>query len=482
MSIRTLMVVVVLGWSNVVAWTASAQDSQPPETAMPSFLPQGRSTAFLGVASRPVADGVTVLRVVPDSSAWKLGIEAGDVIEAIDGFQVGLINGATFSLGSEIRRSGETVELRIRDARTGEVATRTASVGGRATNKGSLDTTPRLGVNSRISPQGETIVRVTPESPAASANLQVGDLVTAVDGYPVGSMNGHVYSLASEIRHSAGQCSLTIQRNGQTLQVPVQFTSRPITTATRVHLLVMGLSDDKSIGDGIKGNLQYISQMLEPIDDEFRASFRQIDGDACTARNIIQAVRALQVAPGESIFCYYAGHGAYDPQRAARDDPSGGHFFQIPGGDLLRKTLMDELRAKHARLTVLITDTCNVASDFIPSAGAVQPPAYKEPPIRTLLLRYRGVVDISGTTRGQFGWYISKFGIFTACFVEAVPQAGGTWSGVLAKADALTRETYSTLKKTMLAHADKQDPNMLDSLRKQQTQAPQAFQLDVVLD
>jgi hypothetical protein len=481
MSIRSLAIVLVLGWSSVVISTASAQDPQPSE-AMPAFLPQGRSTAFLGVVSQPRADGVTVLSVVPDSSAWKLGLEAGDVIQSIDGFRVGIINGATYSLPSEIRRSGEEVQLQIRDRQTGEVVIRTTTVGGRATNKGSLDSTPRLGVFSNVSSQGETISGVTPGTPAASANLQVGDVVTAVDGYRVGIMQGNVYSLASEIRHAAGQCSLTIQRDGQTLRVPVQFTSRPITTSSRVHLLIMGLSDDKAIGDGVQGNLLGIADMLEPIGDDLRASFKQVDGANCTADNILQAVKALQVQPGESIFCYYAGHGAYDPQRSDSDDPSGGHFFQIPGGDLLRKTLMDELRAKNARLTVLITDTCNVASDYEPRAGAAPQAPFQEPPIRTLLLRYRGVVDISGTSRGQYGWYISKFGIFTAGFIEAVPQAGGTWSGVLAKARELTQSNFTELKQYFLTHSDKQDANVLDSLRKQPTQAPQAFQLDVTLD
>jgi PDZ domain-containing protein len=482
MRTMSLVIVLVLGWLGPAAGVVNAQDQPQADAAMPAFLPEGRSIAFLGVSSQPVAGGASVLTVVPDSSAWKLGLEAGDVIESIDGFRIGLINGATYSLPSEMRRSGEQVELRIRDARTGEVATRTVAVGGRATNKGSLDSTPRLGVFSNVSSQGETIASVTPQSPAAAAHLQVGDLVKSVDGYRVGVIDGNVYSLASEIRHSSGQCSLSVQRDAQTLTVPVQFSLRPITTSARVHLLLIGLSDDKAIGDGVKGNLLGLSEMLEPVTAEFRASFRQIDGADCTAQNILQAVKALQVAPGESVFCYYAGHGAYDPQRAGRDDPSGGHFFQIPGGDLMRKTLMEELRAKNARLTVLITDTCNVPATAELTAGAPVPPMFAEPPIRTLLLRYRGVVDISGTSRGQYGWYLSQFGIFTVSFVGAVPQGGGTWSGVLAKARDNTQQNYRDLKEFMLAHADKQDPDTIKSLRDQQTQAPQAFQLDVTLD
>ncbi|MGC3968491.1 MAG: PDZ domain-containing protein [Pirellulales bacterium] len=459
-----------------------AQDSSPAESALPAFLPEGRSKAFLGVVSRAVDDGAVIQRVVERSAAWDLGLEAGDVVQAIDGFQVGVINGATYSLPSEIRRSGDKVELQIRDRRTGDVIQRTAEIGGRATNKGSLDSTPRLGVNSEVSTSGESVVRIAPDSPAKRAGVRVGDVIKSVDGYRVGVIDGNIYSLASEIRHSAEQCVLTVQRGGQSLRLPVQFKAGPIDSATRVHLLLIGLTDDDKIGPGIEGNLMMLEAMLEPVSSQQRASFQKINGADCNARNILQQIRALNVQPGEAVFCYYAGHGAYDPQRTDRNDRSGGHFLQIPGGDLLRKTIMDELRTKNAKLTVLVTDTCNVPS--VPELFGSEPgePMFDEPPIVTLLLRYRGVVDVSGSSRGQYGWFTRGFGIFTLGFVRAVGKGGGTWSGVLDSADEATRKEFHNIKEAVLADPSGMDPNTLAQIRNQRTQAPQAFQLDVTRD
>lgn len=54
---------------------------------------------------------------------------------------------------------------------------------------------PYLGVASRITPEGESVTRVAPEGPAARAGLEVGDVVLAIDGRPLGPHT----SLSSEL-------------------------------------------------------------------------------------------------------------------------------------------------------------------------------------------------------------------------------------------------------------------------------------------
>jgi hypothetical protein len=131
-----------------------------------------------------------------------------------------------------------------------------------------------------------------------------------------------------------------------------------------------------------------------------------ISGADCNARTIISKVRLLgrRVKAGDSIFCHYSGHGAFDPRFAA-NDPAGGHFFQIPNGDLMRKTLFDNLLAQPGRLKALVTDTCNVQAVARP-AGRL---SYEQStvvasgptPLEQLLLYHRGYLDVSATSRGN---------------------------------------------------------------------------------
>jgi len=447
---------------------------------VPGFLPEGRSKAFLGVVSQTNQQGAVVSSVVPQSSAALIGMESGDIVQEIDGFRVGIINGATYSLPSEIRRSGDEVDLVIRDQRTGNLINRRAKVGGRATNKGSPATTPRLGVTSQVDGRGETVVQVFPSTAGSAAGLQPGDLITHVDGYRVAIIDGNTYSLASEIRHSPSGCTLTIQRGGVEQNVLISFGARPVAT-TRVHVLMIGLSDDDKIGRGILSNLDMVDGLLTEIPPDRLGTVRRIDGADCRATTIMEAVRSLNVAADEAVFLYYAGHGAYDPRANPAVDPTGGHFFQIPDGDLSRKAVWDALVAKRARLTVLVTDTCNVPSVPIFVAGAPGRPQLPEPPIVTLLLRHRGEVDISGSTRNQFGWFKPDGGIFTVAFVNSIHMGSGNWGDLLRASGQNTRQLYTQLKQAALA-APALPPDIRKALEGQKDQVPQAFRLDVRQD
>lgn len=71
---------------------------------------------------------------------------------------------------------------------------------------------------------GTGCAKGAPASPAKVAGLQPGDTVTAVDGKPVGSWD----ELTAVLRDSAGKTlTLTVQRDGKTLQVPVVMATAP---------------------------------------------------------------------------------------------------------------------------------------------------------------------------------------------------------------------------------------------------------------
>ena len=77
----------------------------------------------INVQNSPV--GVQVVNVGPGSVAQAAGLEAGDTIVAVEGFQVGFVGERLFDLGDEIARridATESVLLLIRNGRTGGLA------------------------------------------------------------------------------------------------------------------------------------------------------------------------------------------------------------------------------------------------------------------------------------------------------------------------------------------------------------------------
>lgn len=474
--------------SGLLVWNSvTPAMAQPvPRAAAPAYLPKPIENAFLGVGSDPAEEGAVVTQVVPGSAAQAIGLEQRDVIVALDGFPVGVIHGTTYTVASEIRRSGPEVEITIRDFRTGNILTRVARVGGQSINKGNPVLFPRLGIESNLMPEGEVIVSIAAGSPAAAAGLQIGDRIAAVDGYPIGVVEGNTYSLASEIRHASRRCRLEVVRNGGIGHLFVDFGPKPILTQ-RVHALVIGLTDDPKIGRDMRLNLDGMQNVLRAIPPQHRGAMLRIDGQDCQPANILRSIQMLNVQPNDALFVYYGGHGAFDPNRIEPNDPSGAHFFSIPGQDLMRRDLMRTMLSKQARLTLLISDTCNVSAPAnLPGrAAAVQMAPQQqpqEPPVVSLLLRHRGILDVSGSSRGQYGWGSEHGGIFTVSLVRAMTLGGTNWSAVLDQSKRETHIHFAEIQRIASTNPQAMPPEAREAVLSQPDQAPQAFVFRLWMD
>ena len=340
----------------------------------------------------------------------------------------------------------------------------------------------RLGVLSINSTQGETISELFPQTPAAAAGLQLGDVITSVDGFKVGMFEDNVYSLPSEIRRSQGQVKLTVLRRGQELTFPVDLGLPTHGIATRARVLLIALTNDKKVGKACTANLEFMTARVREAfqHDPQLLDLRVLSGDGVTADNVLRLIDQTTVTPTETLFCYYCGHGAYDPRFAA-DDPSFGHLLQIPGEDLLRRSLRDHLIEKAARLTVLITDTCNVR---VQTRRELQPrgtpPNEAEKPLYGLLMRHSGVVDISGTSRDEFGWATADGCLFSISLNDCLDNSGATtWQELLNSVVHGTDDRYQSLRDKLLASPALADSGLVDDIRKQKHQTPESFILSV---
>lgn len=81
----------------------------------------------LGVYAANTDTGVRITQVIPNSPAWQAGLERGDLIVTVDGYQIGYVNGRLYDLSSELQRRGGPngrVTLLVYDHRTGELVPR----------------------------------------------------------------------------------------------------------------------------------------------------------------------------------------------------------------------------------------------------------------------------------------------------------------------------------------------------------------------
>ena len=180
----------------------------------------------------PDVSGALVNNVEPGSPADKAGLKQGDVIRTFEGQTVNsrahlestVVNkspGMTVTLG--LLRDGKPMDLKVtlteRPSNAGERG------GARPHSEGTLrgvsvqELTPevreQLGLPSHI--QGVVITEMDPDSPAAEAGLQPGDVVQSINRRPVNSVSDF-NSLAAEAR---GETLLRINRGGNAWFVAV---------------------------------------------------------------------------------------------------------------------------------------------------------------------------------------------------------------------------------------------------------------------
>ncbi len=188
----------------------------------------GRPGRFwLGFTGR--GPGALITSVAEGSPAAEAGLQVGDRILAVDGKTVDATN--TLATLLSAHKPGDTVTLRV--ARPGEGERDVTVTLGDKDGKAYLGVSyvpfgwPKFiplpeGVN-----QGVLVVSVADDSPAARAGVQVGDVITEVDGQVVATPRALSNAIAA---HKPGdQITLKVYRpaDGQTLDIQVTLAGRP---------------------------------------------------------------------------------------------------------------------------------------------------------------------------------------------------------------------------------------------------------------
>ncbi|MEW5986744.1 MAG: PDZ domain-containing protein [Chloroflexota bacterium] len=199
----------------------------------------------------PAEEGVLVMRVDPDSPAAAAGLQRGSIITAVDGEAVN----TPLELHQAIQQheAGDTITLTVTfGAETQEITVTLASAG---PYLGVDIGGPGLGVHGgrpflpgfggpEVFPapfQGGpgfpdhpfdgtlevqiTVAEVLPDTPAAEAGLQAGDVITAVDGESVDFPN-KVQELIRG-KNPGDTITLTVQRGDETLELTATLGEHP---------------------------------------------------------------------------------------------------------------------------------------------------------------------------------------------------------------------------------------------------------------
>ncbi len=172
-----------------------------------------------------VDTGAIVTKVMPDSPAARAGIKEGDVIILLDGKNVSGAAGLRTMVG--LKSVGEKAELEL--IRKGQHITLAATIGKpeAAANETEVEGMDLLkgAVFSAIPQnhplygkvQGVLVTKVDPDSPAAFAGLQEGDIILSINQQPVANLD----DLAKTEKSDKNHLLINIQRGDAVLFIVV---------------------------------------------------------------------------------------------------------------------------------------------------------------------------------------------------------------------------------------------------------------------
>ena len=174
-------------------------------------------------------DGALVASVAPDSAAARAGLKAGDVVLEVNGEPIQRSGALSSRVG--LATPGESVKLKIwRDHAQRVVDVKLGGVeeGGKAVAGANGEVQPgQLGLALRPLTRDERaqsnldqgLVIERAAGPAARAGLTAGDVLLAINGQPVSS----VEQIKSVLEHKPKSVALLVERRGERIFVPVNL-------------------------------------------------------------------------------------------------------------------------------------------------------------------------------------------------------------------------------------------------------------------
>ncbi|ODT98664.1 MAG: hypothetical protein ABS79_05505 [Planctomycetes bacterium SCN 63-9] len=465
-------------------------DGEPAPDSVPGATLQ---RLLINLVPRP-GGGLLVRQISPNSPTLQLRpaanpavverIEVGDVVTRVNGEAVNTLE----ALNQALTRQSGQARLTIIDKGTGRAADytcKTSAVQQRLLID--LEFLPGTGAKALSLKPGSPTARMrSAANPAFVATIVPGDVITRINGENVDTPEAYIRALnrrAGGVRltiadGATGQVSDWLSDTTSIASAAPEIAPAPAAARRSAWILLVGLTDDISLGLSVEESLNKLQQLFKAEVEEDRMQLRILKGDACNANTILQTVRGLASKPDDTVLVYYLGHGAYDPN-APEDDPTRGHFFQIPSGDLSRASLRQTINARPGRLKILISDTCNVPGQprfrLSPVAEARVAQIRGLTPTEKLLFHFRGTLDIGASSRGESSWFSLPYGgWFTWNLLQLLPDQSD-WGSLLPKLATASNGFYVSKRMDLLANPGDSAADAIESIRNQTSMTPMLF-------
>ena len=232
--------------------------------------------------------------------------------------------------------------------------------------------------------------------------------------------------------------------------------------AETIHVIIAADTDPERANPAVAQATQQDKDGFERIFrenvPESQLAIHSIPIEKVWSADILRIVDELVITPGEdTVVFFYSGHGAYDSTKKQQ-------FFQLAAdpptpekSDLYRNDVLDRIIAKNPRLTVMLSDCCNmpappkIALSTRSARWVSRSPSSISPLFNTLFIKVKGVVDVTSSQLGEYSCVNKKTGgsFFTEALVDLLntdkDNDGLIWKEFVDKLSSNVQNAFSVV-------------------------------------
>jgi hypothetical protein len=222
-----------------------------------------------------------------------------------------------------------------------------------------------------------------------------------------------------------------------------------VTSNVKLHLVMVANTMISDIGASCLADRDKLDYEFSSISDALGMAYRKyvVDGTNFNKENVQSALNLVHPGPNDVVIFVYRGHGfRWDNQTDTypmMDLRSSTYMSITPENSMPVSTVYSQLKAKGARLNIVLADCCNnkigvsqiTANSFLNLQADNKPDISK---LKKLFMTARGNIISAAAKAGEYSWANYLGGFFTISFIQALKEKIGylnngsySWTDIL---------------------------------------------------
>ncbi len=232
---------------------------------------------------------------------------------------------------------------------------------------------------------------------------------------------------------------------------PVEVTS---TTPAKIQFIVVANTEDARIGVSVKKDVTNIYSELKDVSVflNLPLNYVEISGTKFGKANVETALDNLKPGPNDIVIFYYSGHGYSNDQLAyPQFDLRQSRFDDITVATLNVSDVYNRIKAKNARLNIIISDCCNS------SLGTLKPEgksfalttksllSWDKSFCHNLFMNSKGSILATAAKKGQYAYGNNDVGgYFTSNLITSMEKYLSKFQGTTPSWEKIIAEAQTT--------------------------------------